>query len=137
MSVQQKTRHEPEASDIYKSNRGEFYQILYLDDQIVLLRSDEAGRGGDNTHRIERRVHFNDEIESGFFSYQPDSNLDMMSDPEQDWAEVSYIGKKTSFNLWQAGYKTSLDVQQADDDELLDVDGLGKAGLQNLREFVR
>jgi ERCC4-type nuclease len=129
---------EPEAGQVYQGSRhGEIYQILYVDEQIVLLRSDDSGRNGENAHRIERRVHFNDQIENGWFEYQPDSNLDMLSFSEKDWAEVAYVGEKTAQNLHDAGYSTNLDIQQATDDELLDVSGVGQKGATNLKEFSR
>jgi len=56
---------------------------------------------------------------------------------EEDWSEVSYIGEKTAQNLHDAGFETNLDIQQADEAELLMVDGLGAQGLQNLIEFAR
>jgi ERCC4-type nuclease len=129
---------EPEVAQIYSIESGdEHYQILYVDDQIVLLRCSESGRNNQNTHRIERRVHFEKMIESGWVNYEPDSDLDMMDFEEEDWSEVSYIGDKTSDNLHDEGFQTALDIQQASDERLLDVDGVGKGGLTNLREFAR
>jgi ERCC4-type nuclease len=127
---------EPAVGQVYEHTDTQ-YQVLYCDEQVVLLRTSDEGRSGDNTHRIERRVYFEKQVESGWFNYLPDSDLDMMSFDRKDWSEVDYIGEKTSQNLHDAGYETNLDIQQADDDELLDVDGLGKGGLRNLREFAR
>jgi ERCC4-type nuclease len=135
--MKQVTQVEPEAGQVYETRHNEHVQILYIDEEIVLLRSDTPGRNKDNTHRMERRVAFNDEIEAGHFEHKPDSGIDMMDLDEMDWAEVDYIGEKTAENLHDDGYSTTLDIQQADDGELLNVDGLGKAGLSNLREFVR
>jgi ERCC4-type nuclease len=131
------TQVEPEAGQVYETRHNEHVQILYIDEEIVLLRSDTPGRNKDNTHRMERRVSFNNEIEAGHFEHKPDSGIDMMDLDEMDWSEVDYIGEKTADNLHDDGYSTTLDIQQADDGELLDVDGLGKAGLSNLRDFVR
>jgi len=127
---------EPEVGQIYQ--RGDVqYQILYCDEQIVLLRSSDEGRNTDNTHRIERRVEFEKQVDSGWFEYQPDADLDMMEFEEKDWSEVDYIGAKTNENLHEAGFETALDIQQADDAGLLEVDGLGQKGLANLRRYAR
>lgn len=138
MKTPLETTVEPEIGQIYEVERSNtHYQILYADEQVVLLRSDESGRNGNSVHRIERRVEFDKQVESGWFKYRPDSNLDMMSFTEIDWSEVDYIGEKTADNLHDEGYDNNLDIQQADDDELLDVDGVGNKGLANLKRFAR
>lgn len=129
---------DPAIGQIYKVERNEdYYQILYVDEQIVLLRSSDPGRNGGNVHRIERRVSFDSQVDSGWFKYQPDSELDMVEFTEVDWSQVSQIGAKTSENLHKNDYKTNLDIQQAEDNELLNVSGLGAKGLDNLRRFAR
>lgn len=134
----EQTTVEPAIEQVYKTEKtGEYYQILYVDDQVVLLRSDNDGRKGNNTHRIERRVAFDNQVESGYFKHKPDSDLDMISFSKSDWAEVDYIGEKTAENLHEAGYNTNLDIQKAEEEELLDVDGVGAQGYQNLIEFAR
>jgi ERCC4-type nuclease len=50
---------------------------------------------------------------------------------------VSYIGETTKENLHNDGFKGVMDIQMADDEELLEVDGLGNAGLENLRGFAQ
>lgn len=131
-------RVEPAVGQIYEvEKRGDNYQILYVDDEIVLLRSDTTSRGSGNSHRIEKRSEFDNQIESGWFKYKPESNLDMLNFDQEDWSEVAQIGDKTAENLHQSGYKTTLDIQQADDEDLLSVGGVGNAGLSNLKEFVK
>lgn len=129
---------EPEVAQVYKTERnGIYYQILHVDEQIVLLRSNEERRTGDKSHRMERRVAFDKKVESGKFIHQPESDLDLIGAEDLDWSEVSYIGEKTSENLHAEGYTTNIDIQQADESELLMVDGLGAKGLENLRSFAR
>jgi ERCC4-type nuclease len=129
---------EPEVGQIYEHTRhGERYQILYVDDQVVVLRSEDEKRNGENSHRIERRVHFDKQVESGYMEHTPESDLDMIEFSIMEWSEVSYIGDKTEENLHEAGYETNLDIQQADDSELLKVGGLGDKGLKNLRSFAQ
>jgi hypothetical protein len=138
MSITQTDLIEPQVAQIYKTDRnGVHYQLLYVDEQVVLLRCEESGRNEGNVHRIERRQDFVRQVDSGKVKLQPDSDLDMMGFEEIDWSEVDYIGEKTSENLHNAGFETTLDVRQADDDELLDVSGLGKAGLSGLRDFAQ
>lgn len=129
---------EPAVGQVYEiNNTGERIQILYVDEEVVLLRCEDGGRNGNNSHRIERRVMFDKNVEQAHFSHQPNSSLDMLNFTEQDWSEVDYIGEKTSSNLHDEGYETNLDIQQADEAELLMVDGLGAQGVENLREFAR
>jgi hypothetical protein len=137
MSVTQTDLIEPQVAQIYKTDRnGIHYQLLYVDEQVVLLRCEESGRNEGNVHRIERRSDFDRQVDSGKLKLQPDSDLDMMSFDEIDWSQVDHIGEKTASNLHSVGFTTILDIRQADDDELLDVSGLGEAGLINLQEFV-
>lgn len=86
---------------------------------------------------MEKRSAFNNKVAAGQFEYQPDSDLDMLSNVKVDWSEVSYIGNQTEENMYEAGFRTVLDIQQASDDDLLNVDGLGNGGLSNLREFAQ
>ena len=122
---------------IYQTKRNETVQVLFVDEQVVFLRSKKERRNGGNVHHIIRRNTFENNREEGFYEHQPDSEQDMKGDGATDWTEVSYIGEVTRDNLHDAGYETPLDVQQETDNDLLDVDGLGKAGLHNLRDFVQ
>ena len=129
---------EPSYRQVYQmSDRNESYQILYVDDSIVLLRGKDSQRGREVFHRIERRDDFEKQIESGYFEYLPDSDMDVITDEIQDWSEVSYIGETTKENLHNNGFKGVMDIQMADDEELLEVEGLGDAGLENLRGFAQ
>lgn len=129
---------EPEAGQTYNHSRLDFvFQILYVDDEIVLLRSERERRDGGNEHRLERRATFEDYIESGRYEYNPDAGVDFINDAERDWSDVSGIGEQTNENLHDAGFVTALDIQRASDDELLDVDGLGETTVQRLREHAR
>jgi hypothetical protein len=129
---------DPEVGQIYESNRkDEFYQILYLDEQIVMYRCDWKGRTGTNVHRIEKRTEFEDLIASGFFIHRPDSDLNLTSFEKEDWSEVDYIGEKTEQAMYDEGIETVLDVRKTDEAALLMIDGLGAKGLENLQEFCR
>jgi len=130
-------RIDPERGQVYESSRtGERCQLLYVDEQTALLRSETTGRNGQNNHRILIRADFDKNVEHGKFSYQPESNLDLISKQEIDWSQIRHIGAKTTENLYDAGIETAVDLQQATDDELLSIDGVGSAGLRNLRDFI-
>lgn len=136
--MMEKKTVEPAIKQVYEvESRDEIYQIVYVDEEIVLLRREGTSRESGNAHRIERRQSFEEQAEAEYFEYLPDSDLDLIEAEEQDWADVNYIGKKTAYKLHRNGYETKVDVQAADDDELLDVSGLGQKGLDNLREFTR
>jgi hypothetical protein len=127
---------DPKAAEIYKDERtGERYQILYIDDQVAVLRCEEEGARGKGSHRLERRGHFIKKVKSGQFKHRPDSNLDMMGLESEDWSDIDYIGAKTDESLHEAGFDTVLDVQQGEESDLLAVDGLGKKGLANLDAY--
>jgi len=131
---------EPQVEQVYedvRSSSDELYQIVYIDKEIVLLRSDKEKRNGDNYHRLEERSMFDDLASAGRLKLRPDSNLDLICLDGVEWTDVAYIGKATAESLKENGYRTVVDIRQADDDELLSVDGLGNGGLENLREFSR
>jgi len=126
---------EPQIGDVYSGRDEYYYQVLYVDDQVVLLRDQQESDSGENYHRIERRSSFEMMIDAGHFEYEPDVEIDLRSDTVLDWSEVGQIGEKTSSNLHDAGYTTRTDIQLADDDELLAVNGVGQKGLSNLKQF--
>lgn len=129
----------PERGVVYEHARNdELYQVCYADAQIVVLRC-ETTSSGTNHHRLEPRGGFDQSVESGFFTPKPDSELDLLSasgGPEVEWRQIDHIGAVTEQNLYDAGLTTAADVRAASDDALLDVDGVGSAGLDNLRAFV-
>jgi hypothetical protein len=49
---------------------------MFVDDQIILLRSSQGRRSGGNIHHLHRRSGFEKNRESGFYTLQPDSDLD-------------------------------------------------------------
>lgn len=127
-------RVEPERGQVYEGGHGTTYQLIYVDDRVVLMR---YATEEDYGHRLETRLSFDESKDAGFFDYKPDSDVEMFNSTTIDWTDVDNIGDKTCGNMYDAGYETVVDVQQASDDELLDVGGLGSAGLSNLRQFVR
>jgi len=133
------TTVEPAVAQVYEDDRdGSLFQILYIDGHVVLFRSEHDGRGGDQkAHRMEQRTQFDSQLDAGRMKHRPESNVDLLTQDGADWADVDHIGEKTAENLQNDGYETIIDVRQADDAELLMVDGLGVAGLENLREFVK
>lgn len=138
MTEKKPTTVEPQTAQVYRDGRNnDAHQILYIDEQIVLLRCSGTRRDGEYPHRIERRTHFDKQVEEGHFTYQPDSDVDLMDFDQIDWSEVPYVGEKTAANLHEAGYSTIIDIQNAEEGELTDVDGVGSTGAENLREFAQ
>lgn len=136
--LQDPTPVEPEVGQIYEEARSdELYQILYVDEEVVLLRSEFESERGDHYHRMEPRPQFNAQVEADRFTHQPDSDLDLITVSGADWEEVDYIGESTAENLHDAGYNTVIDIRQTGDAALLTVDGLGVKGLDNLRSFAQ
>jgi len=127
---------EPQTGDVYQRRSDTTYQVLFVDEQVVLLRDQQETDSGESHHRIERRSHFEMMIDAGHIEYQPDSEIDLTGDVAIEWSEVDLIGEKTSQNLHEAGYTTRSDIQLADDSELLKISGLGQKGLTNLRKFA-
>lgn len=132
------TEVEPAIRQIYERSRnGDRLQILYVDDHVVLLRGENSNQDNGYSHVLNGRNQFDDQVEAGFLKLKPDAEIDMTTLEDEDWSEVNHIGAKTANNLHDGGFKTKVDVQQADDDELLQISGLGATGLVNLREFTR
>lgn len=122
--------------DVFESQHGTIYQVIYIDDQVVLLR-DKATQNGQHIHRIEQRATFEELLEAGAFTLRPHSSLNLISAKKADWSAVNTVGDMTSSNLHDAGYETPADIAVADDSDLLAVDGVGKRGLKNLREYTQ
>lgn len=127
----------PQVSDAYESNRGSKYLLLYIDEQVVLLRDTQTKEKGNNIHRMETRSTFDMMIERDHMEYKPDADLDVVNPAETDWSEVNLIGEKTSDRLNQEGYTNAIEIQKASDEQLNDsVDGLGEKAIANLRSYI-
>lgn len=112
-------------------------QILYFDDQIVLLREETSQPTGQNHHLLIPRPAFNSSVEADRFTLIPESDLDLISaEAVADWTEVPQVGQTTADNLHEAGYNTVADVAAASRDELTDVAGVGTVAAQNLIDYA-
>lgn len=139
MELTQETDYEPAVGQIFQSNRGkpEAYQLLYVDSQIALLRSEQTRRNtSDNNHRMMTRAALEKYVDSGQLEYRPDAEMSLMGENDIDWTEVSHVGEKGCENLYDAGFRTALDVVTADKDEILAVNSIGAAAASNIREYV-
>lgn len=136
MNTEIQKRHDLEPTDVFEDSRsGDLYEILYINDEIVLLRSEAGGDVADFTHRIEKRSAFDEYVAEGRFEYLPDETL--TGGESVDWATVDYIGDQINDRLHDRGFDTPRDIRKATDDELLDVDGLGQSALSALRGKTR
>jgi predicted flap endonuclease-1-like 5' DNA nuclease len=51
-----------------------------------------------------------------------------------EFETITGVGEKTASRLRSAGYTTRQDIRRADNDELLDVGGVGEGNLSNIRD---
>lgn len=116
--------------------RDELSQVCYADEYVVVLRTEASRDNQTYVHRIERRSSFEAMLKEGRMSLMPESELDLLEETRLNWTDVDLIGEATKEALYDNGFETAFDVHRADDDELLDVDGVGQKGLRNLRRFV-
>lgn len=90
------------------------------------LRSKEEYQyenGGGSRKAKHRMEAFDDAIEA-MMTLNP-TNI--------DWSTVDGVGAKTAQNLDEAGFETDVAVQQAEDEQLLDVGGVGQKNLDNIK----
>ena len=169
--------------DQFRDERTDtIYELVYLDDERVLLRSDEQGQRTNNLRYLcETLDTFCKEAADGCYErvdtagtgkLRPDEDtlpaiaalkrlreeysektdedteaafvalseairrLQHGSVDEEDWTTVDLIGEVTSENLHDAGVVTKEDARAADDELLLNVDGMGEQSLSNLRDYI-
>lgn len=127
---------DPERGDVYEDKHGSVYQLIHIDEQVALLRDTQTDDRGRHYHRMEERITFDQQRSSGFFTHKPESDLDLFGEQSVDWTEADGVGEGNGSNLEDAGFETALDVVEADDNELLAVDGIGQKALAGLREFT-
>lgn len=184
---------EPSVNDVYQDDRNdESLRVIYVDDEIVVLRSEQTHRNSDqHVHRFDQRGAFDAQIEADRLVLQTDVDPDIpesaMSastnsegegrgsggsvggtditqftegevstssensgdesdtqsggsdngvDEREDWKEVPYIGEEATENLYNYGFETVEDVENATDDELIEVPILGEGTVNGLREYV-
>lgn len=128
---------EPERGDVYEDKHRSVYQLIHVDEQVALLRDTQTDDRGNHYHRLEERTTFDRQRSAGFFEHKPESDLDLFGEQSVDWTEADGIGAGNGSNLEDAGFETALDVVEADDGELLDIDGIGQKALRGLREFTQ
>jgi len=117
---------EPEEGYVYESSRDGRYQVLFVNESVVLLRDMKQ-----DYHRLEPYDQFVDSIESGRFTHLSEFSSDV------DWTDVPYIGKTVNNRMHEAGFHSFSDVTEASDSELSEVDGLGSNAIKNLRDFTQ
>lgn len=128
--------HDIEVDQVYTDSRssGERLQLIYIDKNVYVFQRP------DQTHRFGSRREFEDNVEAGRFSLQPDADpfavtgeLSEDEKKEVEFSELDGIGAKGASNLRNSGYETVNDVRMATDEELLDVPWVGEKGVQSIR----
>jgi hypothetical protein len=71
--------NDPSIDDIYQGSRdGEYLQIVYIDDQIAVLRSERTHRNSDrHVHRFSPRHQFDQQVEHDRLEHSPDADVDI------------------------------------------------------------
>lgn len=72
--------HNPSPNDVYQDSRtDDLLRLIYLDEFVVFLRVDQQTRRGDGNgwiHRMETRPDFDDQLESGRLTPDPDGEVE-------------------------------------------------------------
>lgn len=112
----------------YESKRGDIYTIEYFNEDITILFD------GTN-YRLEPRKYFEDAVDNGRFELKPDLEP---NDSEQEipLLEIDQIGEAGAESLVQNGFTTPKDFDRSADERILKCDYVGKAGLENIREWI-
>lgn len=125
--------HQLQAGQIYQDSRtGDELQLAYLDDSHALLKETT-----DNNARLLPRRAFEKNVGSG--RYEVVGEVEATGESAYtavDFTKISGVGKKTARALQAEGYATVEDIERADEDELLAVNGVGHGNLENIREFI-
>jgi hypothetical protein len=61
---------------------------------------------------------------------------DVDAEEGADWQEVPYLGPEAAQNLHERGYTTRGDIQQASDDDLIEIPLIGVGAIERLRKFA-
>lgn len=113
----------------YESGRGYVYTVEYHNDDIVILHD------GTN-YRLEKKHYFVDLVDAGRFELKPDLEINT-SEVEIPLIEIPQIGEVTVESMVKEGFTTPQDIDRCADDVILECDGLGEAGLNNIRDWIR
>lgn len=111
----------------YENKRGDIYTVDYINEDIVLLFD------GHN-YRLEKKSYFEELIEAGNFElYNGEINTSTIEIPLR---EIPQIGEKTAESMDKNGYTTPVDIDRKSDEKILECEGLGETGLENIREWI-
>ena len=122
-------QHPIEVGQHYEHTRGQIYTVDHLNEDIVLLYD---GRN----YRLERVKQFKKNLDSGLFELKPDLEISN-SEIVIPFEEIDHIGEKGIRSLHNAGLRTPKDFSYQNDDAILDLEAIGKAGLENIKEWIR
>lgn len=113
----------------YRSKRGHLYDIVFQNDDIVVLYD------GDN-YRIERYNYFRELLSEGFFTFEKDANPST-SEEEIPLSKIDLIGDVAVESMNEEGYTTPKSIDRMKDSIIIEeCRGLGKKGLNNIRNYI-
>jgi hypothetical protein len=111
----------------YQNHRGDIYTVEYCNDDIVLLFD------GHN-YRLERKEYFEELVDASKFElYEGEINT---SEARIPLREISQIGETSAESLEKEGYTTPVDFDRTADENILECDGVGETGLENIYEWI-
>lgn len=153
--------------DVYTDTRSdEELRVVYEDEDVVLCKTDyyrldarrafeeNVGAGrydfdhttGQSLSTVERSLEERiEELESkdGYKAKHKATGiriaLDMLGSDTTpiEFEEIDGVGQKTADTLRANGISTVKDVQNADDNDLLTISGVGESNLRNIKEVIR
>lgn len=126
MTIEEKI--EIKRGQFYKHVRGDYYEIKYLNEDIVLLFDG-------NNYRMESVDYFNDCLESGMFEYQSDFELNE-SEERIPFEEIDWVGEEGIASLENADLTTPQKLSYVTDERLLNLNAIGQKAVDNIREWV-
>lgn len=120
--------HPIEEGQHYEHTRGQIYTIDYLNEDIAVLYDG-------NNYRLERLQYFINSIDSGMFEFKPELEI-VNSEMKISFEEIDHIGEKATESLEKAGLTTPKQFSYRNDDLILELDAVGRKGLENIKEWI-
>ena len=125
MTIEEKI--EIEQGQFYKHVRGDYYEIKYLNEDIVILFDG-------NNYRMESVDYFKDCLESGMFEYQSEFELNE-SEERIPFEEINWVGDEGISSLENADLTTPQKLSYVTDERLLNLNAIGQKAVDNIREW--
>ena len=118
-----------EQGQFYKHIRGNYYEIKYLNEDIVILFDG-------NNYRMESVDYFKDCLGSGMFEYQ--SEFDLNESTERiPFEQIDWVGEEGISSLEDADLTTPEKLSYVTVERLLNLNAIGQKAVDNIREWIK